>query len=250
MIERLRHARTAARGDDGFSLPEMLVTLIIFSMIVLAVTTLAIGFAKTNGQNISRQDQIEGGRLSVETITKYLRTAVMPSQLTCTTCTADAFVNGQDFSMQFYANIGNPGNSVGPSRITYQVVTTGATAGDLVEKIQTPDSPVPGATGYAYCDAEAAAASVGCKSHLQTRTVVHGVQTGMGPVFKYFKSDQTQLLPAGGGALTADDLSDILAVELSVSVKATKGISVDPTTYVGRVTLPNAQSALRIQEDS
>jgi len=113
----------------------------------------------------------------------------MPSQLTstCTLCTQDAFVLGKDYSMQFYANINNVGNSVGPSRVTYTISTSGTDLGTLVEKVQVPDSATPTATGYVYCNAEIAGATAACKARLSTRTLAVGVKTNTGvPVFAYY----------------------------------------------------------------
>ncbi|MDM7831226.1 PulJ/GspJ family protein [Cellulomonas edaphi] len=244
---RLDHAR----GDRGNSLTEMLIVMLIFGVILAAVGTLTMGFTRSNSQNVSRQTQVESARMASETMSKYLRTAVMPSQLTsaCTNC-QDAFVLGQDFAVQFYANIDNPGNSVGPSQVTYTVVQSGASAGDLVEKVQIPDSNVPTSTGYIYCNAEAGTASPACKARLRTRTVAKGVQVAAGaPVFTYYRKNGQRMTPTAG-SLTTDDLSKVLAVELTVSVQSGKSYTVDPTTYVQRVTLPNAQAVLRQEAEN
>lgn len=251
MIAQLRRAVPARRDDRGTSLTEMLVSMMVFSILLAALGTISIGFMRTNAQSITRQDQIDSARVVVETMSKKLRTAVMPSQLTttCTMCTADAFVIGRNFSVQFYANINNPGNTVGPSRVTYTLTTTGATAGTLVEKVQVPDSNLPTATGYVYCDAEAAGAAAACKNRLKTRTLATGVQSGTGAMFSYYDGAGTRLTPPSNGTLTADELSRVLAVELIVSVQAQQANEVDPTTYIQRVTLPNAQSVLRQDEE-
>jgi len=256
-VTRVRRAVRAAlrrrglEGDHGTTLTELMVTLLIFSMVVAATLTMAIGFARTNAENISRQDQIDSARASVETMSRTLRTAVMPSQLTstCVSCTQDAFVVGRDFAVQFYANVNNPGNSVGPSRVTYTVETTGAGAGNLVEKVQRPDSNIPTASGYQYCNAEVAGAPAACRARLTTRVVARGVQAGT-PVFKYYDRAGTRMTPtAAGGTITATELARVLAVELVVSVQAPNATRADPTTYIQRITLPNAQAVLRQSEE-
>ena len=251
-MSALRARLAAARADDGFSLTEVLVSMIIFTIIMAAATTLIIGFTKSNGENVARQTQIETGRQASETITRTLRTAVMPSQLGCTTCTGwDAFVIGQDFSVQFYANIDNPKNTIGPSRVSYTVPTTGAQAGFLIEKKQIPDSNIAGPSGYVYCDAEASTANAACKARLRTRILAKGVQTVAGKaLFTYYKAGGVQLVPVSGGSLTSADLSNVLAVQLSVAVRQSTSLKMKPTRYIQRVTLPNAQSVLRNNEGS
>lgn len=241
-MSRIRRPR-----DAGTSLTELLIAMSLFSVVLIAVTTLSIGFMRTNQQNINRQTQIDTARTATEAMGKTLRTAVMPSQLTASCaggCTTDAFVVGQDFSVQFYANLNNAGNSVGPSRVTYSVTTAGGVS-SLVEKIQVPDSNVAGATGYVYCDAEAVGASATCKSRLKTRTLAVGVQTAT-PIFTYYSpTSTTPLSPAAsGGSLSATDLGNVLAIELHVTVKSQGAVSTNPTTYIQRITLPNAQAVL------
>lgn len=243
-----------ARDDRGTSLTEMLITMLVFSVVIMATAALSIGFARTNAQNISRQDQIDSGRVAAEAMSKSLRTAVMPNQLalTCAGCTQDAFVIGQDYAVQFYANIDNTGNLVGPSRVTYTIATTGANAGKLIEKIQVPDSATPSPTGYVYCDAEVTGAAASCKARLKTRTIAVGVQTATGtPVFSYYDWSGTRLNPsANGGSLPLTSLGRVLSIELVVSVQAPNATKARPTTYIQRLTLPNAQAVMMQQQEN
>lgn len=232
--------------DEGMSVTELLITMVIFGIIVAATATMSIGFMRANAQTISRQDQIDEARAAVEAITRSMRTAVMPNQLAdaCTpACDQDAFITGQDFAVVFYANIDNPGNSVGPSRVTYSVATTGANKGTLVQVVQVPDPQVGTATNYVYCDTTAPSATAQCKARATTRTLARGVQVVTGkPVFAYFDASGTALVPPAGGSLPLTDLSRVLSVDLVVSVQAQNASRARPTTYIGHITLPNAQS--------
>ncbi|WP_421741940.1 PulJ/GspJ family protein [Cellulomonas sp.] len=246
--------RRLPRDERGTSLTELLITMLVFTVVIMATAALSIGFARTNAQNISRQDQIDSGRVASEAMSKTLRTAVMPSQLalTCAGCTADAFVVGQDYSVQFYANVDNNGNLVGPSRVTYSIDTSGANAGKLIEKIQVPDSAVPSPAGYVYCDAEVTGAPAVCKARLKTRVVASGIQTSTGtPVFSYYDWSGVRLNPATtGGSLPSASLAHVLAIELVVSVQAPNATKARPTTYIQRLTLPNAQAVMMQQQEN
>ncbi|GAA3821532.1 hypothetical protein CSO01_08280 [Cellulomonas soli] len=230
------------------SLPELLVSMILLGVVLIAVTSLSIGFMRTNQQSINRQEQIDSARTATERMAKTLRTAIMPSQLTasCTgACAVDAFVVGQDFTVQFYANLENPGNTVGPSKVTYTVVTGADGVRSLVEKVQVPDSATPTEAGYVYCNAEAAGATPECRAHLSTRTLAKGVQI-TAPLFNYYSAaSSTPLSPAAsGGSLTVASLSKVLAIELHVTVQLPSSVQAGPTTYIQRITLPNAQAVL------
>lgn len=229
------------------SLTELLVTMMIMSVVVIAASSLAIGFAKTNAANVTRQDQIDAARMASESMSKLIRTAVKPSQLTtsCAGCVADAFIKAEPFVVQFYANVNNPGNSVGPSRVTYTVAASGPQAGELIESIQRPDSSVPTASGYQYCDAASPSATVDCKARLSTRVLARDLVTGEGPLLKYYDESGAVLTPPVGGSLAASDLERVLSIELAVKIQVPASYQAGSTTYIQRIMLPNSQAVLQ-----
>ena len=233
--------------DDGASLMELLVVMFILSIIIITTVTLTIGMHRTTAQVINRQEQVDIGRTAVERMSKVLRTAVKPSQLisSCPGCTDDAFIRAEGFTIQFYANLDNPENTIGPSRVSYSVALSGPDVGLLVEKVQKPDSATPTSTGYHYCSAEATGASAACKARLTTRKLATGVRTTTGTgIFAYF-DEQGALLSSGSGALTASDIGKLLSVEMTLTVLSTNPVQPQPTTYIQRVLLPNSQAVLR-----
>lgn len=250
MRTALRRLRTE---DRGTSLTEMLIVMLILGIVIAAAASLSIMLTRANGQNIARQDQIDAARVAVERMSKTTRTAVKPSQLLANcnaTCNqVEAFMQGGNLSMKFYANLDNTKNTVGPSQITYTIATSGPTAGVLVEKVQIPDSATPTSNGYQYCNAEAAGASAACKARMSTRQVVAGVQTSAA-VFTFYGPDGARLTPASNGSLTATDLDRVLSVEIALTVQSDSPTRPDPTTYIQRITLPNAQAVIPQTEDT
>ena len=247
------NANRALRRDEGSSLPELLVSMLILSFIIAATATLTIGFQRTNAQNIARQDQVDVARSAVERMSKTVRTAVKPNKLSAcvtTACDIDAFVTAGNFTMQFYANLDNAAGARGPSRITYVVATSGPDKGVLVEKVQRPDTATPTAgAGFTYCNAEAAGAPVDCKNRLTVRRLATGVETGGTALFQYFRSDGTAMtVPATG--LTAADLDEVLSVEVTVKVRSKSPSRPGPTTYIQRILLPNSLAVLRPDKDT
>ncbi len=249
----------AGKPDRGTTIVELTIVMLVLGIIVAATATLAIGFTYTNAKNTNRQDQIEDARTATERLSQTLRTAVKPSQLIAACSVAcgdiDAFMQGKDTSVAFYANIDNAGNKVGPTRVTYTVGTSGVDTGVLTEAAQTPtdaDPSTPGVVdpghdGYVYCDATAVLATQECRKHLTTRVLARGVQTSK-PVFKYYGPDGSRLSTSVTG-LTTDELSQVLAVELVVTVETTNARKPVPTTYIQRITLPNAQAVLQQGND-
>ena len=240
-------SRLAAHGggrtrDGGLSLVELMVTMLITGLVAALTASLVIGVQKTNQENALRQDQVDAARVAVEAMSKTLRASVKPSQVSssCSTCVSDAFFEGGNFKVQFYANINNPKNSVGPSRVSYAVATTGSTAGQLVETVQRPTSNVPTASGYVYCTP----GSAGCSSTIATRVLARGVIT-TSPIFSYFDSTGTKMTPPSAASLTVAQLKNVLSMEVVVTVQLGTGTKARPTTYIQRIMLPNAQAVMK-----
>lgn len=250
---RFNVPRPRRTDDRGTSLPELLVVMLILSIITVATATLTIGFQRTNAQNITRQDQIDAARTAVERVTKTVRTAVKPSQLNTScagACAVDAFMMAEGYSVKFYGNLDNTKNSVGPSRVSYTVATTGPDAGVLIEKVQRPSS-FDATAGYQYCDAEAQGASAICKSQLTTQRLAVGVQTsGPNPLFRYFGPDGLQMTPAAGSDLSSGQLSEVMSIEIDANIQTPKATRVDATEYFQRVLLPNSQAVIQAGQDA
>ena len=259
----LRPRTGGAVRDGGFSLVELMVTIFIMGIVVAATVSLTIGFQRTNASNTSRQEQIDTARSAVEAISKSVRTAVKPAQLTSSCagfCVVDAFFQGTDFSVQFYANLNNSRNRIGPSRVTYTLVKTGPTAGQIIETIQRPDpdpdgpgpTEWPGPSGYVYCNATSGSATADCKARFATRPVAFGAIAATGaPVFKYYDANGFRVSPlVSGGSLNVPQLGSVLSIEIIVTVRSKNAVQAATTTYVQRVTLPNAQAVIREGGDS
>lgn len=235
----IRWLRGRLAGDAGITLTELLVTMFVMGVVVAGTTTLVVGVTRTNAQNVTRTDQVDAARTAVERMTKTLRTSVMQSQLGCIGCAEDAFILGENLRVQFYANIDNPGNTVGPSKVTYEVVPTGTGLGELRETVQIPDSPVPTPSGYRYTNA----------ANVVRRVVVRDVRTDTGrALFSYYDRTGASLVPAGG-ALTSGQLKNVLAIELQLTVQTQAVTQARPTTYVQRLMLPNAEAVIRSGEE-
>src|SRR5690348_16728808 len=149
MSRLLRSFRAArARTDAGFTLAELLSVMVIMGVLGTAVSTLFISSIKTTQSTSTRLDQANAGRIAMDTITRVLRTAVMPASLaSCSpSCGSQAaFIQGSAYKVAFYADIDNPDNAVGPSQVTFSVDASG----NLIETVQPADAGS-AATGYTW----------------------------------------------------------------------------------------------------
>ncbi len=230
--------RRLRRSDDGVTMPELLVSIMVLALLMSCVVMMV-----TAGQRISlgtkeRLDQTNDATISIERISRNLRTAVLQSQLTssCTlsSCTDSAFLKGTRTSVQFYADVDNPKNTIGPSRVTYDV-----TNGVLTETVQKPDSPTPDASGYHYCTS-----GVGCV--IRTTILARNVLTTSAFFSYYTAADPVSAITLASGVdLTSSQLKSIDSIDVFVQIQVPGGANVAGSSMIQRVALPNADSVVR-----
>ena len=220
----MRHLK---RSDEGVTLIEMVVVIAILSGVLAMVMTVIIAAQKNVNGNSARLDQIQQGKVAMESMSKTLRTAVRPSQLnaTCTGCDQAAFLQGNARSVQFYANINNPANILGPSRVSYTVDNSGV----LTETLQAPNAHSATDYNYQYCTP-----GPGCT--VTSRVLARGVSLNQNMFTYYDASNNTfTTLPLASADLPRVDSIDII-------VKISSSAQVSATTFTQRVTLPNADA--------
>ena len=239
MMRILRSRSAAVRGDAGVTLAEMSVTMLVLGMLVAALAGMVISGERITAGVKERLNQSNAATIAMQRMSRNLRTAVLQSQLTTaciiSACTDSAFLVGSPTQVSFYADVDNPKNAVGPSRVTYTV-----TAGALVETVQKPDSPVPDATGYHYCTP----GNAGCV--VRTTTLATGVQTST-DVFTYYTAaaPTTGMTMGTGGVLSSAQLKTVDSIDITLQVVQAGGTPVGGATMVQRVALPNADSVVR-----
>jgi prepilin-type N-terminal cleavage/methylation domain-containing protein len=235
--ERLAEDRPV-RGDAGFSLVELSVAMLVCSVVAGAAGVMVMTGAKSARSSEARLDTINSARVSVESMSRSLRTAVLPRQLDNAGSLDAAFLQASPRRVSFYANINNPDNTVGPSRVTYALDGTG----NLIQTIQAPNPHAVDDHDYKYCDL----ALSSCPR--STRSLTPRVDTSQ-PLFRYFDQDGAELpLTAtcvADACLSPAALEDVDAVEVKVVVAPPPDVAIGSTTYVTRVSLPNHDAVIR-----
>jgi prepilin-type N-terminal cleavage/methylation domain-containing protein len=230
--------RRLRRDEDGVTLAELTVTMVVLGLLASVTVLMVTASMRVSSGTKERMDQSNSATIAMQRVSRTLRTAVLQSQLTTTCtlaiCTESAFLQGTRTSVQFYADVDNPKNTVGPSRVTYSVV-----GGVLTETVQKPDSPTPDAAGYHYCNP-----GPGCT--IRTTVLATDVQT-TGPVFSFYTAaDPVNAINLAVGAqLTAAQLKAVDSIDISLLVRKAGGANVAGASMVQRVALPNADSVVR-----
>lgn len=228
--------RIADKGTDrGLSLVEVLVAMALSSIVLATCATLFLGSLKTTTGTQNRLEEINDGRVAIASMSKSLRTAILPSQLFDTTSVdAAAFIEATPVSIRFFGNLNNTNNLVGPSKISYSVVS-----GELRQTVQKPNAFDAANPVFVYCTP----GTTGCT--VDYTVLARGVVVTGDPIFTYYDALGTKLT---GANLTAAQLEIVDSVDIVVTV-AKKGVGGFGSTFVSRVALPNHDAVMRAQDE-
>jgi prepilin-type N-terminal cleavage/methylation domain-containing protein len=222
-----------ARRDAGLTLPELLIAMSLTGVLLAALASLFIGATKTTHGTQNRLEEVNDGRVAISIMGRAMRTAILPNQLFDVSSTdTSAFISATPTSLRFYANIDNPANSVGPTKVTY-----GVAAGVLTQITQTPNPFVPANPVYVYC-----APGAGCPT--KTKILARGVLTSS-PIFRYYDSLGNELI---GSPLNDDQLDAVDSVDISVTVSK-PGSGGNGTTFALRIAMPNHDAVQRLEDE-
>lgn len=222
------------RDDRGSSLIELMAVMLVFGVLLSACMTLYIGSMRSSASTSARLSEINDGRIAVSAMGRALRTAILPSQLPDSSSSdTAAFIEATPYSIRFFANINNPDNTVGASKVSYTL-----TGGVLSQTVQAPDPRVAGDNTVRYCTP-----GPGCP--VTTKVLARGVVASGDPIFRYYDALGTELT---GASLTTDQMEDVDSMDIVVTTKAPRA-SGDGSTYVLRVALPNHDAVIRSGEN-
>jgi Tfp pilus assembly protein PilW len=155
------------RGDAGFTLPELLTTMWIAMVILLAGFALLEFVMKRATETEQRVEATQRGRIGMDLITRQLRSEV------CLDANTPPIVDGTATQVTFYADLGNSTASSLPEK---HVLTFNSATKEITEDVYQPIAGKP----------------VTWKTPT-TRKLITGVTQDSGtPVFQYFPYDPTR----------------------------------------------------------
>lgn len=198
----IRRSRIDLRSEEGFTLPELLVGIIIGMIVVIASLNVLDNTVSLGTKVSKRVDATQRGRTGLDRITRDLQSMVCvpgdPAQ--------DALIAGSDNSVDVYADLGDGSASRPPQRRT---ITYDPTQRKITERVYTPT----GSAGlYVFPTAPTA-----------TTTLLNDViQDGSTPIFTYYPIDPTPdddvaptALSTSAGALAATDLDNVARIRIT-----------------------------------
>jgi prepilin-type N-terminal cleavage/methylation domain-containing protein len=225
VTRRLRAAlRRRTAGDAGFSLPELMVTIGVLSIVMTAVGTVFIGSLKSIREVRERTVTAADARIALEAVTRNLRVAVRPDGEDA------ALTLATGSSLTFYSLRNRSGTTADPLPTKVEYSWDGTCLNEAFTPARTLTAPPAAGPFYAWDTG---------------RTTKCLVRTTVAPSFAYYTTPEISTggvdnspmtVPVAGLADT--DLPLVQSVQVSLAVKVTGG-QTNGTTVLDRVTLNN-----------
>jgi prepilin-type N-terminal cleavage/methylation domain-containing protein len=196
-----RGPRIDLHGEEGFTLPELLVAIIIGMIVLLAAFGLLDTAVSVGTKVNKRVDATQRARSALDMVTRDLRSQVcIPGDPQL-----ESLIAASDSSVDVYVDLGDGSAAKPPQRRT---ITFDPTARTLTEQIYTPSG--------------SAGAYVFPTTPTLTRTLLRDVvQDGTNPVFTYYPLDPTpddDVPPtafSAGSGVAAASLEDVARIRVT-----------------------------------
>jgi prepilin-type N-terminal cleavage/methylation domain-containing protein len=209
----MRVIRRRLSDERGFSLPELLVAMVIGMVILLAAFMLLDRTISASGQIADRTEALQRGRISMDLVTRQLRSQV------CLGATAP-IVSGTDSAVTFYADL-----SDGSQPIKQRTLSFNSTTDTITESVIT------GAGTYPTLTFTTAATSAPLLT--KVKQILDG--TTARPVFRYYGyivGGQVGALEQLTAPLSATDLKRVALIKVGFRAFAVRPISNDNDSAV------------------
>jgi prepilin-type N-terminal cleavage/methylation domain-containing protein len=221
------------RQEDGMSLPELLVALVIASIVSLAAFGLVDTVMKRYGETAARVDTSQRSRLAMDQITRELRSQVCVTRSDPTVMTAARSIYAATpSSITFFADTADESWTATTTSMPVPTLRTLNLAGSTLSEtiVQGRNDTVNlGAVTFGY-------AGVANKPNTFTRQLLSnisllsekvGTATQTVPLFRYYAYDPatskpTRLLDATNG-LSLTDLQSVARIQISFRVDSPNG---------------------------
>ena len=201
------------RGDAGLSLPELLVTMVLFSLIGTVVVQTYAATTASVQRSTWRQDNTRLAQIGMETLVKSVRAGSKIEQYSA--AALPAFTEATATSLGVHAFLGDR-----PTLLTYTIDSSGRLVETRLPADVTSAAPYWTFTGTAT-----------------TRVVIDEiVNTSSQPLFTYYDGTGTAFVPTPGDSASLDA---VRSVDVSLAVQTRDSGDVPPAVLEQRIYLPN-----------
>jgi type II secretory pathway pseudopilin PulG len=198
-----RHSRSIdLRSEEGFTLPELLVGIVIGMIVLMAAFMLLDSTISLGTKVTKRVDATQRGRVALDRVTRDLRSQVcVPGDPAL-----DSLIAGSNNSVDFYADLGDGSAARPPQRRT---ITFDPAQRTIVERVYTPTG---SAGNYVFPSTPTTTATL----------LKDVIQDGSTPVFTYYPIDSTPdddvapaALSTSSGGVSATALDTVARIRVT-----------------------------------
>lgn len=211
------HVVERLRSEDGFSLPELLVAILISSIVVLASMTL---LDSSQGASVRIQDRVDAtqkGRVAMELISQRLRSQ------TCLGTGVPALLDARTDQVTFYTEMRDFSSAAGsgfkPELRRLVFATNGAVDESLWASQTSATAPFFTFPGYPSTPTRQTAIARGLQRAGSTAYLRYFAFVGDNPA-----TPSEEVVPPANGSLSADDRSRIVRIMVTFDSRPTRTV--------------------------
>jgi prepilin-type N-terminal cleavage/methylation domain-containing protein len=217
-------ARHSNRDDAGFSLPELLVTILVFGIVGTMVVTFFTNVTRSFTEDRAASDSINIAAIGMDELTRVIRSGT-EIEVQGQTLNNPVFVSAKNEDVTLYAFLDTNSANPKPVKVRFYVDT------NRILKETRWDAYVVNAKYFSF---NTAATS--------TRDIARLITPRVAPdlyLFTYYKADGTQLVVPTTGTFTTAQLRSIVAVKVTMTVQADLTERANPVRLENTVGIPN-----------
>lgn len=189
-----RSADAPGRMEDGFTLVELLVTMLVAGIMMAGILGLFVSATRTVATEHVRIQNQDDARLALNQITRYVRMA--SSSMSNTTTITDSIATANATDIVFFADLDGDGQT---EKTRYYLSGTAL-------RMQTAE-PNMGQSPPTY------------PSYQTDGIIIDGIRNGSTPIFRYYRYDLgTKSLVETTSPSTAAQMREIVAVDVTLIV--------------------------------
>lgn len=217
---RLRAGGIDERRDAGVTLPELIVTMMIFAMITTLIMTFVITMSRTFTRDREQADSANVGSVGMNEVSRVIRSAT-ELRITSGGSTAEpVFIEAGPNTMTLYSYIDSGTSSVKPIKVQFFIDSNRR----LVEKRWN-------VTNSASPWSFATTAS-------STRTIARSIPVGAAALFTYLDKDSVPL-SFTSGVLSTTNRQNVAAVDVRLTVQSDLTSRAAPVELRSTIGIPN-----------
>lgn len=228
----MRVFRRRAHGEQGFSLPELLVTISLMAIVGTMVAMFASNFSRTFTEERARMDSTNVAATGMNEVVRIIRAGMQVKDETVTGGLQPVFVYAGAERLTMRAAVDTTSGLLRPIQVTFVLDS----ARVLTETRVTPRAGNAGGSGGPEW------IFTGPGTTTATRPIARKIlpQAGSEPfLFTYYDEDGNVLTPLSGASLSSADMIRISSVEVYLKVQADPTGRAEPVVLLNRTGIPN-----------